>query len=437
MILEFVLSGMTIGAPSMLWSDNTKLSPYKNIIQDKILKLRASYSRQELSLLFNSFTEPKHGQTMKEMDLKFMNLFSDSGGLQMITTKFGISEELKEKVYIHQAQYSDKAFIFDEIPLYVDKRIVNGTQSKNNSQGKYFIKDYIIPSAIRTSKNIKSQVKIFDSLNSDTKLFLIAQGQDKDSINTYVNTIMRELSDYEKSRIYGVALSSACLGTRLMERYDMIYNYINIDLPDNIKKNVHLLGVGNIVTIFPFIFNKEYFSYIQHLSYDSTRQTNSYLFKRYTDSEHITYKLNGNMKSVHKCISEIYERNRAVYESLGAYNYEFLLENATKYSKSNIDNKIKYITPNCSISENIFNMTHFFWNMEVVDNFRFQVERMLNNNFDNKHIVENKQILMLKNIKTYDDYLNWRRFITLPSDRIKIVNHIDEINKNKFIDGWL
>lgn len=438
MVFEYVVSGMTMGAPLGYWGDTEKLSAFKGVISNKVKDMRNRYERQEFSLLYNAFQEPKHGEAVFNNDLGFHHLFSDSGGLQMVTTKSGVTPELKDKVYHHQARYSDKAFIFDEIPLHVDRNLSFGIESKNNSLGKYFVRDMIVPSAEKTADNIKRQIEVFDSLNSSAKIFLISQGQDADSYNQYLGTIINRLSDYEMSRIYGIALSSACMGTKTLERFDMIYNYVNLELPENIKQNVHLLGVGNISTIFPFLYNKEYFKDIKTLSYDSTRQTNSYLFKRYTDTEHRTHNLNDSDEVAHMMMQQYYYRNEHYFQQLGCPSYDFYVENSTKFSSMNEENKIKYWTEHCDISTQLYQIQHFFYIMEVIENFRHNVDLMMNDDFTNHHVIKNKEMLLLKNVRDFNDYLDWRNNVGkyLKSDRNVSVQSISDIKKVSKIDDW-
>ena len=126
MKFEYVVSGLTMGIDDLYYNP-VVAAPYIKHMNQKITDLDARFDNQNLSLLYNAHQERKHGVTMTEtMNDSWHRLFADSGGLQMARTKKGITPELKDKVYYHQAKYCDVAMIFDEIPIEFDLSLVGG-----------------------------------------------------------------------------------------------------------------------------------------------------------------------------------------------------------------------------------------------------------------------------------------------------------------------
>ena len=120
MNFEYVISGMTMGTGD-LYYNKSALSPYASVFNDKIAFMDNKYKNQNISMLFNSHCEPTHGECINELMPSWHNLFADSGGLQLSRTKKGLTPEVKDKIYKHQAQYSDVAMIFDDIPTEFDQ----------------------------------------------------------------------------------------------------------------------------------------------------------------------------------------------------------------------------------------------------------------------------------------------------------------------------
>lgn len=435
MTFEMVISGMTMGAPTGVW-DSHNILDYQTHLKNKIQQVSDKYTNQSLSILFNSFTEKKHGEVVSSYDLGFTHRYADSGGIQMITTKNGITEELKDKVYRHQGTYADYAFIFDDIPIHIDKSVNKGMNVLNNLNGKYYVTDLIKPKALSTAKNIKRQIEIFDEIDSNTKIYIITQGDTIDNINCYVETIMNELSDYEISRIHGVALSTACVGTDFVSRYDVMYSHPHINLPEDIKANVHLLGVGNVSSLFPMTHNSQYFDSIKTLSYDSTRQTNSYLFKKYTDINHRTFKLNDSMSNVHRCISEIYDRNKIIFNEFNINDHIELIENATKYSSLNTEKACKFYNEDFDKSDIIYRYVHFYWTMEVISNFMVQIDNVQRGIYS-ESLKKNTPIFLMNKIRDYADYNEWKRQITYNKKQVKKINKISDIISTNKLEEWL
>ena len=138
MKFEYVVSGLTMGIDDLYYNP-VVAEPYIKHMNQKITDLDDRFDNQNLSLLYNAHQERKHGVTMTEtMNDSWHRLFADSGGLQMARTSKGITPELKDKVYYHQAKYCDVAMIFDEIPIEFDLSLIGGNSMKASLLGRRF-----------------------------------------------------------------------------------------------------------------------------------------------------------------------------------------------------------------------------------------------------------------------------------------------------------
>ena len=286
MNLEYVISGLTMGASDLYHSPQVS-APYIDHFNSKINSMNTKYSNQNISLLHNAHKERKHGEYMRElMESSWYRIHGDSGGLQMARTKKGITPELKDKVYYHQAKYCDVAMIFDEIPIEFDLSLVGGSSMKATIAGRRFIRDDVRKTAEATRDNVKRQIEIFKEMGSSTKVMLISQGQDVDSWRKYIEVICAGLDDEEIEQMCtGISLGSQCNGNSFAHRCEMIYAMKEYQIPDIIKSNVHLLGVGNHEALSPFYLSPDYFDFIDHLSYDSSSHASSWFFSRYKRQE--------------------------------------------------------------------------------------------------------------------------------------------------------
>ena len=173
MNFEYVVSGLTMGVGDLYHNKNTG-KPYIKHMNKKVVTLDNKFDNQNLSLLYNAHKERKHGEYMRElMESSWYRIHGDSGGLQMARTKKGITPELKDRVYYHQAKYCDVAMIFDEIPIEFDLSLVGGSSMKATIAGRRFDRSDIKRSALATLENVKRQIEVFKKEDSHAKMMLI------------------------------------------------------------------------------------------------------------------------------------------------------------------------------------------------------------------------------------------------------------------------
>ena len=82
---------------SNLYYDQSVLVPYAEVFNNNIAYMNDKYDNQNISMLFNSHTEPSHGVAMHDYLPQWHNLYADSGGLQLSRTKKGLTPEIKDK----------------------------------------------------------------------------------------------------------------------------------------------------------------------------------------------------------------------------------------------------------------------------------------------------------------------------------------------------
>ena len=117
MKFEYVISGLTMGIDDLYYNAEVA-KPYIHHMNKKIQDMNAKYENQNMSILYNALTEKRHGITMTDtMSHSWHRIFADSGGLQLARTPTKNTPQERDKVFEHQAEYSDVAMIFDEIPI--------------------------------------------------------------------------------------------------------------------------------------------------------------------------------------------------------------------------------------------------------------------------------------------------------------------------------
>jgi len=402
MNFEYVISGMTMGTGDLYYKKPVLL-PYTTVFNNKIKDMDNKYPNQNISMLFNSHCEPKHGECIRELMPSWHQHFADSGGLQLSRTKKGLTTEIKDGIYRHQAQYSDVAMIFDDIPTEFDGSN-SGWSMKTSTVGRRFARELIKEKAQSTLENCKRQIEVFTEMESNAKISLIVQGQDLDSYREYIETIVNGLTDEELKSCLGISLSSACSGIGFVNRAEMIYSVKEFQIPLELKKNIHLLGVGSHEMLSPFFVSPEYFDFVENVSYDSSTQANSWFFSRYRDTMWVNTELESPARTLKgyediyrnqlvPVFSEIYELNQFYFKQFNIPNFDFLIQECTKWS---IANEGKDRLFNSDKGEDGAKLLPFFWQMQVVENFMTRVNDMVNNpsSIDNTglaHIKDYKQ----------------------------------------------
>lgn len=410
MELRYVFS-----APSMLrlqpckWSeeDKDRYLIYNKIVSSSILKIKKQLNfnkevitKFDIDILFNAYQEAEYGLHLKENGNFTMDkIYSDSGGLQMVTTGKNITPELKNKIYDVQSKDSDYAMCFDEIPVIS----IGSPKKLSNTGSKLYVPSLKKECAIKTALNVKEQIESFIKNNSSTKVFYIVQGNTIEDMVEWFDVAVETLPEEYWDYIQGIALASPCMGNKQLETIDQIVSYHLIREKYGIKKvknHLHLLGVGSASRLFP-----TFSLYIGGLlpkditlSFDSTSFSMSQFMGNFSDSF-------GN---------SINPKNKQYIKNMIEEHYDFIEEFI-------IDNKLNIIKEDFlehyinSMKSDLLLFNHS--NVDIVVLSRVMssficFKRLIGlnyqiNSFINNLKKDNSPIGLLKNVKDYDSYKNW------------------------------
>jgi hypothetical protein len=340
MELDYILSGCSFARMM------NKRPTFKNIVASELKKFNAdNKGNYKLSLLFNALTESGHGDVFMDYR-KEADIYIDSGGLQLGLygeEKYGDIEQRKKEVYETQGTYGDYAFVFEDIPIEEGNK--DGNSSKVNLSMRYFTPDRVKEAAENTAKNVKAQIETFKRLQSDTKIFLIAHGNCPSTYADYIERVVDNLTQDEIDYVFGVAPSGAANGAGAIERFDMIYGVKGYNIPDHIKKHVHLLGVGAPKALLPFAITKNYFSFIDRLSFDSTTHSRKYAFSgeiRTYDKEKFVLPKNRSIAEAVQWYQRIWDKYAHHFQSVDIMTIEEMIEGCTHYSTANVKNQWEF-----------------------------------------------------------------------------------------------
>ena len=408
MKFEYVISGLTMGIDDLYYNPKVA-APYIHHMNRKIHDMDTKYEDQNMSILHNALTERRHGITMNEtMGQSWHRIFADSGGLQLARTPKKNTPEVRDAIYRHQAEHSDVAMIFDEIPIEYDLSMTGGNSMKAALTGRRFVRDDLVKTAEATRDNVKRQIEVFKEMGSTTKVMLISQGQDVDSWRKYIEVICDGLDDEEIEQMCtGICLGSQCNGNHFAHRMEMIYSAREYQVPDSLRKNIHLLGVGNPNALMPFIVSPRYFDFIDNLSYDSSSHASSWFFSRYRDKNYKQITLEAPFRT-QKMLSDIVQNDLTpVIEDIlqdhkhafGEYNVtssEQIINEATKWSIHNTDKDRKFIRPG---GEDAYRLLVWYWVTNTVQHFMDEIHRRQQEPTDTTG---------LSSITNYDEFMtNW------------------------------
>lgn len=390
---------------------------HKSVLSDPVaIDLVNSYlssinnkNNHKFSLLFNAFTEKSFGNVFKENYAKSLHsIHADSGGLQIITQGKSITPELKDSVYRVQAQDSDIAMCFDEIPVGT----VGTRSNRNDTANRFFDADNLEIYARKTGQNIKRQIEVFMEEKSSAKPMIIAQGNCYETYMRWIEYILKEIPSSYHDNIGGIAMGAAALGTGHAE--DIQRAAFATKLPFQMKKPyIHILGVGSVRRLLPYIalIKSGYYPNKIHLSYDSTTHTcgptlgsyykeNTTTFTKYLD------------KHCHNVFNDINSKYDLESKGIDIVRFHDAITTSSVYYKddnSNIDAQKLYTYYHCMLSyicSSIQNFTQVI-NRCIEDDNYFQ-SICKKNGYETE-----MQILMQQ--KNVDDIVHWLSVATKSS----------------------
>jgi hypothetical protein len=246
-----------------------------------------------VSTLYNAYTEKNHIDEFKRLDnLGSAAVYADSGGLQMVTAGKTITTDIKNQIYKTQT-YADYAMCFDVIPLS-SVSLTRTRNERSNVGNKIFHSEQHQQAAFATGDNIKSQASFFRTVGAKTKVIIIVQGNNVQDMVEYFKNITTRLDDADYENIGGLAIADTCMGNGELESIKMLIAAKEISkiCHPNIKKHLHVLGVGSIYRMRPILYllKSGYLSAFERVSYDSSSHTSTFQYG--------LLKLDGTCKSI-------------------------------------------------------------------------------------------------------------------------------------------
>lgn len=276
--LEYVLSGST--GTKICNKEFIEVPEYRDLIASMLKKINRD--DHAFSILFNAYTQSE-AEMVKLNDHylpSLRSLHSDSGGLQMITLGGSITEEGKRKVYDRQAKYSDIAMSFDEIPV---KTLSNKAQMGVTALRRFDrqnLKQYAVDSA----KNLMAQIEHFQKVGGGrAKPLAIIHGNDVDTYIDFANYMFDTIPLDMHDLVGGLSISGQTLGEGTLEAVERAF--VSCIIPHNNKKTMHLLGVGSMSRLIPYLafMRSGLFDKDTHISYDSTTHSGGLIRREYID----------------------------------------------------------------------------------------------------------------------------------------------------------
>lgn len=294
-IVEYVISAVAQGILPLHRLDSMKypeelsyaVKGLSQILLNKVYQDCPLYSPR-IALLYNAYTEAKAIPLFEHfVNLQFDSVYSDSGGLQLVTAGKTVTPEIKQEIYKVQT-YSDYAMCFDQIPLEMWKNtdqqgnVIRSRNERSNISNRRFPEELHQEAGILTGKNIKEQIEAFKKLNAKTKVILIVQGNTPEDMKLYFNEIERQLHGDDYNFVGGLAVADTCIGNGELESIEMLRAARDISsyCHPSISSHLHILGVGSIKRLKPIIYLKRsgYLDKYDHISYDSSSHTSCFTY---------------------------------------------------------------------------------------------------------------------------------------------------------------
>lgn len=224
------------------------------------------------SMLFNAYTELGIGKAAKEFyEDKVHKIYSDSGGLQIITLGRQLTDADKEAIYEIQGNLSHVAMCFDEIPITTTN---SGRLQITDMGSRMFDPTKVKEKATATGLNVKAQIRKFKEMGSKTRPMLILQGNDIDSFQQWIDYACDAIGS-DLSEVCGISLAGTTLGGGSLENIVRIAAGTLCTYPVELNiENTHMLGVGTPIRLAPFVALQRNMKQ-KYLSFDSTTHSHA------------------------------------------------------------------------------------------------------------------------------------------------------------------
>lgn len=371
------------------------------------------------SMLFNAFVEDgfvKHIRKHEKYGMK--DVYSDSGGLQMVTAGKTITPELKQGVYKVQAEASEYAMCFDVIALESMVK-TRGKNERTNNSVKRFNVDKHVEAGIATGQNVKDQIRHFKSVGTNTKVIVIVQGNQAQDMVEFYRAINKQLSEDDYNYIGGMALADTCMGNKSLESVEMLKaaRLISDEAHPNFSNHLHFLGVGSLRRLEPvLLLHENFLPNIKKVSYDSTSHSIAFNQGKWYAQESIGQYYNNRVDEVWRTSYSLFEP--LMDELVGSYDRmkQLLLKPDGTYPMSHLYAQYKN-DDTLNIGEKAFVAAFPYMHIRtIINDFIHRLDSI-----EDITAKDRPYMLSMKNVKDANDLDVWLRHNKhlLRSGRIK------------------
>ena len=364
-------------------------------INDMLGKTQDMYNHK-VSLLFNAFTEKANGPKLSQYTNAY-NIHSDSGGLQVVTLGKKVDEEIRKKIYKVQADYSDVAMSFDEMPVDVG----DSRSGKLDIATRRFDSKKFDEMSRQSGKNLLEQINFFLDEGTTTRPLVILHGNDITWYQRNLDLILSEIPQDKWQYIDGISCGSGAMGFGDLENIERAAVMAFIEAPEHMKKKYHVLGVGSLGRMMPLVslVRNGVFDKDVHISYDSSSLTVSFTMGFYHfDSYWCKEKLS---KVYDETFMRMYDDVSVKSKRLFGLDIDredlFRMMCVSKKESNRGDHPQKFIANAAVLFNSVLNFNHLLDRITNDDSFFEQYVNERDHNLQS-----------LKIIKSLDDFKRWK-----------------------------
>jgi hypothetical protein len=395
---DYVMSGM---AYTIFRRDTFENQELIEQLRTMMTKMNAFLPGHNMCVLFNGYQEKLLGKMLHKIFDKTTEYYVDSGGLQMITLGINITQEQKRKIYHTQGEMGDFAMSFDEIPV----KLLSDRSTFHDTSSRVFDVERFDECARLSGQNLKDQILYFKEMGSVTKPFLIVQGNDFDYYQRWTDLVLEEVGSDLWDSIGGLSVGAAALGQGEFQDYKRAFFASELQMPDNIKKHIHLLGVGSIKRLAPMVSLKHGGHFAgSKISYDSTTHTSGLSMMQYQMGNKLSTFKYGMLKEFPIVSDDVCNFAQNAFGI--TLDPEFL-------KSTYLDNRATYFEKYTEDREQDFQIAKFCTLFSSVKNFMISLDKMDNNIEELYDVVGHKnygRALSFSKITDVKDFNEWCKY---------------------------
>lgn len=424
---EYVASGMAhlrFNSPKFLDESDKNGQETINIIRKFVSKINTEENK--FSILFNGYTERRLGEIISNKLSDITNdIYSDSGGLQVVTTGAKLTNEIKNNVYKTQAEFSSIGMSFDEIPVVIQGE----TSTRNDMTTRYFDPDILIEKARQSGKNLLEQINYFIDCKTKTKPMIILQGNNFETYKIWLEEICNVVGLDKLKYIKGIASGAAALGQKPLEDVERMFILCQLQYPKELSSyHIHMLGVGSQSRLFPIksmlkanLLNEE-----KLISYDSTTHTSALSLGNYYYDQKLLDVSRKNKKNTMLILDVInanlqkMELDTISYKQMNDFVLNPSIFNSDEYCKDN-DMLQRHYTIWAYFSTQIVNFSNDLNKMITSDKYYYNLLHKAD------QYIPYKAVERVRDVK---DFYQWKNEFgyMLPSNRVISKNELKQNN---------